>query len=634
MFESFFITSQLPANVEKGTYIPLLVLASYIVASFAAYASLTLATRIFNAETKQQKQLLHWAGASALGVGIWSMHFIGMLAYKMQMEVHYDPWMTAFSGMVAIVVAYFVLYITQTERLSFSRIAVSAILLGLGICTMHYTGMAAMQIQGELRYIPDIFFLSMAIAIAASGAALWIIFTLGRHKGRRQITWRIAAALIMGVAVCGMHYTGMEASVMIPYADCRFDPNQSFEGLAMAVIATSAMLLFILTFAISHRLFLVMCLAALFALPLLTIVYQAVSMLNADIIFAEKEESGIQYHAALIDLILPLQELRGLTNMARNGDRTATSMRGSRKKAIAVSIEKVNKAHQSFQTITNIDKHWQKTRNAVQSLLKTENIQDPDQDFWHYSEVIASLMTLMENVADQSNLSTDPQLNASYLADTTIHFVPAIMETIAKMRGLTAGLLASERSPKQWKETDIETLQMLYHRLDILEEQASNSLEHAKQINANMAEYEYDTTTIEHDKKEIDKKYDGFQNSIKDLIFTRIGSESGGDIFLQATELIRQYDIFYDDISDAFLKLLKQRQAGYTIKKNLVLSSSLIAFLGFTALFLFLFRSLTKTVQAEQEALKEANTATDIGSASYTGNTGAHMRIYAMVDRA
>lgn len=621
MLESFFITGTLPANVEKGTYIPLLVVASYIVASFAAYAGLTLATRIFNAKTAQQKLFLRWAGALALGVGIWSMHFIGMLAYKMQMVVYYDPWMTAFSGMIAVVVAYFVLYITQAKTLSFGRIGFSAVLLGLGICAMHYTGMAAMQMQGEISYIPSIFFLSMAIAIAASGAALWIIFTLGRHRGRGQIAWRIVAALVMGVAVCGMHYTGMAASVMIPYADCRFDPNQSFEELAMAVIATSTILLFILTFAISQRLFLVMCLAAVFALPLLTIVSQAVSVLNTDIAFAEKEEAGVQYHAALITLALPLQELRGLTNMARNGNRIAASMRASKKEAIIVSMEKVDKAHKSFQTVLTIDKQWKNTKNSILSLLETENIQDPGQEFEHYSEVIASLMALMENVAAQSNLSTDPQLNANYLADITIHSIPEMIETIAKIRGLTAGLLALERSPKQWKETEIRELQAFYYRLDMLEDQLSSTLEHAKQSNANMARYEYDTTAIERDTKTIGKKYNRFQNSIKDLIFDRIASASGDDIFQQATELIRQYDIFYDDISDAFLKLLEQRQAAYEIKKSLVLSSSLIAFLGFTTLFVFLFRSLTKTKYAEQEALREAKTIALLRSVATEANT-------------
>lgn len=245
MFESFFISGSLPPNVEHGTYIPLLVLASYAIASFGSYAGLTLAIRMFNASALSKKRLMHWLGAFALGAGIWSMHFIGMLAYKMRMQVHYDLWLTALSMLIAVIVAWFVLRAVQAKNLTLKHLTVCATLLGLGISAMHYTGMAAMQMRADLRYVPSLFFLSVMIAIAASGAALWIMFTLGRHSGRGQIGWRVTATMVMGAAICGMHYTGMDAAVFIPYADCRLDANQSFEVLAMSIIGISMLIVII-----------------------------------------------------------------------------------------------------------------------------------------------------------------------------------------------------------------------------------------------------------------------------------------------------------------------------------------------------------------------------------------------------
>jgi len=243
MFESFFITGVVPPNAEGGSYTPLLVAASYVIAVLGSYVGLTMATYLFDAPTKKEKTLLHWGGAFALGSGIWSMHFVGMLAFKMRMFVTYDALLTALSMLIAVIIAYGVLQVTHVAKLSAGRLAISAILLGLGICAMHYTGMAAMRMDGDLRYAPSLFFLSVAIAITASGAALWMVFHLGRYNNRWRFALRMMAALVMGAAICGMHYTGMRASIFIPFAQCRYDPGQSFDMLAFAVTAITSILL-------------------------------------------------------------------------------------------------------------------------------------------------------------------------------------------------------------------------------------------------------------------------------------------------------------------------------------------------------------------------------------------------------
>ncbi|MGE3623094.1 MAG: MHYT domain-containing protein, partial [Bdellovibrionales bacterium] len=213
----------------------MLVVASYVIAVFGSYAGLTVATQLFSAQSEQQKKVLNWLGAFALGGGIWSMHFIGMLAYKMDMAMSYDPALTGISLFIAIYIAYSVLLIVRSQKLSPAKFAVAVFLLGLCIGAMHYTGMAAMRVDADLRYRPGLFLLSNVIAILVSGVALNIILSVGKYRTRHEQSWKIAGALIMGAGICGMHYTGMAAAVLLPYANCRRNPDQNFDLLATVV---------------------------------------------------------------------------------------------------------------------------------------------------------------------------------------------------------------------------------------------------------------------------------------------------------------------------------------------------------------------------------------------------------------
>lgn len=242
-FDSFFLYEQPLTTVETGVYqLPLVVL-SYIVASFASYTALSMAQQLLDARDKRDRRVFHAGGAFAMGAGIWSMHFIGMLSYKMEMVVSYDPFVTFLSMLIAIAVAYEALHILSQERPTLRRIGIGGVMMGFGICAMHYTGMAAMRMDGDLRYIPWIFFLSFIIASVAAGAALWITFSLPRFAARYREMLQIAAACVMGAAICGMHYTGMASAVFLPYADCRYDPNQNFDVLALSIAFITSIIL-------------------------------------------------------------------------------------------------------------------------------------------------------------------------------------------------------------------------------------------------------------------------------------------------------------------------------------------------------------------------------------------------------
>jgi NO-binding membrane sensor protein with MHYT domain len=152
---------------------------------------------------------IQWLMAGALaigGTGIWVMHFIGMLGFSVSATViRYDIPLTLFSALIAIVAAGIGLYIAGARSVSTGRLLIGGLLTGLGVAGMHYTGMAAMNMNAVISYDPTLVVVSIGIAIVAATAALWAALHL-------RNTWAtIGAALIMGIAVSAMHYTGMFA---------------------------------------------------------------------------------------------------------------------------------------------------------------------------------------------------------------------------------------------------------------------------------------------------------------------------------------------------------------------------------------------------------------------------------------
>ncbi|HEK1684361.1 TPA: EAL domain-containing protein [Pseudomonas putida] len=193
-----------------GSYSSSLVLISLCVAILASYTALDLAGRI---ATAKGRAVYLWmgGGALAMGIGIWSMHFIGMLAFELPIELGYDLGLTALSLLIAVLSAGFALWLVSQPRLSCPQVGLGALFMGTGIACMHYTGMAALQMQPGIDYDPALFGASLAIAVGASAAALWIALRLRRQTPYvRQV--RGAAAVVMGIAIVGMHYTGMAAA--------------------------------------------------------------------------------------------------------------------------------------------------------------------------------------------------------------------------------------------------------------------------------------------------------------------------------------------------------------------------------------------------------------------------------------
>ena len=209
----------------QGTYDLGLVLTSILVATVASYAALSLAARVSAAGSRARLWLL--GGAAAMGFGIWSMHFIGMLAFSLPIPLAYDPAITLASLVIAIVTSGIALsVVAQMAMVSEAEIdvpilAAGGVIMGAGICGMHYTGMAAMRMSPPIQYTPLLFATSMVIAVTASLVALWLAFTLRTGDSQRVRWFRIAAAVVMGLAITGMHYTAMAAAMFQPGAICR-----------------------------------------------------------------------------------------------------------------------------------------------------------------------------------------------------------------------------------------------------------------------------------------------------------------------------------------------------------------------------------------------------------------------------
>jgi len=193
-----------------SSYSNVLVVFSFVVAILASYTALNMAGRV--AGTRGRASLLWLAGGSfAMGLGIWAMHFVGMLAFSLPITLGYDIDLTALSLVIAVASSAFALWLVCQSELPKRRLAVGALLMGAGISAMHYTGMAAMRMMPGVVYDPLLFSLSVLFAVLASGAALWIAFRLRRDTGRVWVA-RFGASLVMGCAIVGMHYTGMAAA--------------------------------------------------------------------------------------------------------------------------------------------------------------------------------------------------------------------------------------------------------------------------------------------------------------------------------------------------------------------------------------------------------------------------------------
>lgn len=218
-----------------GFYSSDLVALSLIVAIFASYTALELAGRVSH---KRGRSAWIWlvGGAVSMGTGIWSMHFVGMLAFHLPIALAYDPALTVLSMVIAIVTSGAALYVVSRSVVTMRNLGAGAALMGAGIAAMHYIGMHAIRMAPSIEYEASLFIASIVIAVAASFAALWISFTLRNQSFGGAIFRKLGSAVLMGFAITGMHYTGMAAAQFAPNSICGVVSSTGMTNSALAML--------------------------------------------------------------------------------------------------------------------------------------------------------------------------------------------------------------------------------------------------------------------------------------------------------------------------------------------------------------------------------------------------------------
>jgi len=242
----FVATPPADSVLYEGNYDYVLVSLSILVAILASYAALLVSQFVsISASTKPSlKRLWITGGGLSLGLGIWAMHFVGMLAFSLPCSSSYDGILTFLSTIPSILASILAIGLISRSELSKARLLMGGLLIGTGIGAMHYSGMAAMRLNGLIRYDIKLFSLSIVVAVVLATFALWIKFRLQAEQSRLKNWATPASAVMMGLAVSGMHYTAMAAAYFIRGDAANIlDDGISPTFLAAIVLASTSLII-------------------------------------------------------------------------------------------------------------------------------------------------------------------------------------------------------------------------------------------------------------------------------------------------------------------------------------------------------------------------------------------------------
>lgn len=212
---NYFFSNAQDVTLLAYSYSAPLVALSLLVAIGGASLALFIASTVSTTKDLCSRNILMLVGAIAFGLAVWSMHFIGMLAFELCTPVSYNSAMTFLSALPAILAAWVVLHRISRKNKSFGTLLLGGIITGAGIGLMHYSGMMAMRMSASLRFDPFHFFVSIAAAVILATIALWTRNGLLNQAKIKPIYANIVAAIVMGLAIATMHYLGMAAARFI-----------------------------------------------------------------------------------------------------------------------------------------------------------------------------------------------------------------------------------------------------------------------------------------------------------------------------------------------------------------------------------------------------------------------------------
>lgn len=236
------LASDVPAGFLTPSYSAWAVAASFFVATLASFVAINLSLRVRS--TRGMASAAWWlAGALVMGTGIWSMHFVGMQAFQLSIPLGYRGGLTLLSWTAAVAASGVALGLASHGGYRRAHLALGALAMGGGIGAMHYLGMAAIDLTVGIVWNGWLVAASLMVAVAASASALFIFQAMHRMPRAQRPRYQAAAALVMGAAICGMHYTGMAAAHFPAGAVCLSAKELGGPGLTALVLMASGMLL-------------------------------------------------------------------------------------------------------------------------------------------------------------------------------------------------------------------------------------------------------------------------------------------------------------------------------------------------------------------------------------------------------
>ena len=243
-----FITYPQVAQAIQGVHTPWLVVLSCLVALVSVYSAMAVGERVHSARWQHRRRAWWLAGGTMMGLGIWSMHFTGMLAYRLPFPAHHGLWLTLASLLPAVVAGLIAVAAMARRGLSTTRKIIAGCLLGLGIATMHYTGMAAMEAPASMRFAPIPLLLSLVISLPFGIASIYS-FHASRHLPRVQgiRLGSLLAAVFAALAICSMHYSAMMAVYFLPDPGWQATAPMAHHGSLLATAVAVLSFLFALT---------------------------------------------------------------------------------------------------------------------------------------------------------------------------------------------------------------------------------------------------------------------------------------------------------------------------------------------------------------------------------------------------
>ncbi len=315
-----------------GFYDPVLVGLSVAVAIVASYAALLVTQPMASATSVRIKHLWTALGGLCLGGGIWAMHFVGMLAFSLPCESSFNPALTFLSTIPGVLASALAIRVIGRRTLSLKHLAGGGFLLGAGIGTMHYVGMTAMRLDGLISYDAQLFLLSFLVAVALAMLALWIKFRVHSWSARWHKWATPISAVVLGLAVSGMHYTAMAAAYFIRDTEVsNVDPSgvSSFFLASIVLIATSLLVVFTIVVSYVSKSSLLVLGRSYKLIMLLMLAWCTVAWMSADYYYRlrsrtyvqdELKQAQLQAQRTASNIDERLHLLRGLARLSAAGE--------------------------------------------------------------------------------------------------------------------------------------------------------------------------------------------------------------------------------------------------------------------------------------------------------------------------